>query len=115
MNIVSAAQLPALQTVAGLNIPAGGFVGLRPENVILHPAGQGLLQGKVDLVEALGAETLIYVTTSQGAPLVARQNERTPLRTGDAVGVQIDTDTAHVFDANGRITRTGQTHETPTH
>jgi multiple sugar transport system ATP-binding protein len=115
MNIVSAAQMPALATTAGMSIPAGGFVGLRPENVMLHPAGQGLLQGKVDLVEALGAETLIYVTTSEGAQLVSRQNERTPLHSGDAVSIQIDTDTAHVFDANGRITRTGQTHEIPTH
>jgi multiple sugar transport system ATP-binding protein len=115
MNIVSAKQMPALQTTVGLNVPVDGFVGLRPENVVLHPEGQGLLQGKVDLVEALGAETLIYITTSQGAPLVARQNERTPLRAGDAVSVQIDTDTAHVFDANGRITRTGKTHETATH
>lgn len=115
MNIVSAKQMPSLQTTAGLSMPADGFVGLRPENVILHPADLGVLQGKVDLVEALGAETLIYVTTTQGAQLVSRQNERTPLRTGDAVGIQIDTDAAHVFDANGRITRTGQTHETPTH
>jgi multiple sugar transport system ATP-binding protein len=115
MNIVSAARMPALQSTAGLTLPEGGFVGLRPENVFLHPPGAGLLQGKVDLVEALGAETLIYVTTTQGAQLVSRQNERTPLRAGDAVDVQIDTEAAHVFDANGRITRTGKTHETPTH
>ncbi|MHB1199005.1 MAG: ABC transporter ATP-binding protein [Polaromonas sp.] len=115
MNVVAAAQLPALERVCGLPIPPGGFVGLRPENVTLHPADQGLLKGTVDLVEALGAETLIYITTSQGAQLVSRQNERTPLRAGDAVGVQIDADAAHVFDAQGRITRTGQTHKTPTH
>ena len=115
MNIVPAHQLPALPASAGLPLAEGGFVGLRPENVTLHPPGQGLLQGTVDLVEALGAETLIYVTTAQGAQLVSRQNERTPLRSGDAVGIQIDTEAAHVFDASGRITRTGQTHETPTH
>jgi len=115
MNVVAAAQLPALEAVCNLPIPAGGFVGLRPENVTLHPAGQGLLDGKVDLVEALGAETLIYVTTVQGAPLISRQTERTPLRVGETVGVQIDADAAHIFDAQGRIARTGQTHETPTH
>jgi multiple sugar transport system ATP-binding protein len=115
MNIVSATQLPALEAFCGLPIPAGGFVGLRPENVTLHPADQGLLRGTVDLVEALGAETLIYITTTQGAQLVSRQNERTPLRAGDAVGVRLDADAAHVFDEKGHITRTGQTHETPTH
>ncbi|TXT39885.1 MAG: ABC transporter-like protein [Comamonadaceae bacterium] len=115
MNVVAASQLPSLEMVCGLPIPAGGFVGLRPENVTLHPADQGLLKGRVDLVEALGAETLIYITTTQGAQLVSRQNERTPLRVGDAVGVQIDADAAHLFDAQGRITRTGQTHPTRTH
>ena len=115
MNIVSAKQMPALQTTVGLTLPEGGFVGLRPENVVLHPAGTGMLQGTVDLVEALGAETLIYVTTTQGAQLVSRQNERTALHAGDSVGIQIDLEAAHVFDANGRVTRTGQTHETPTH
>jgi multiple sugar transport system ATP-binding protein len=115
MNVIAATNLPALEAVCGLPVPAGGFVGLRPENVMLHPPGQGMLQGSVDLVEALGAETLIYVTTNQGAQLVSRQTERTPLRAGDKVGVQIDGEAAHLFDAQGRITRTGVTHETLTH
>ncbi len=115
MNVVDATKLPALEAVYGLPIPVGGYVGLRPENVTLHPPGQGLVQAQVDLIEALGAETLIYVTTNQGAQLIARQTERTPLHVGAAVGVQIDAAAAHIFDSNGRITRTGQTHETPTH
>lgn len=77
--------------------------------MLLHPPGRGLLQGTVELVEALGAETLIYVSTTQGAQLVSRQNERTTLRAGEQVGVQIDVAAAHLFDAQGRITRTGQT------
>jgi multiple sugar transport system ATP-binding protein len=109
MNVVAVADLPAVDAVGGLLVPAGGFVGLRPENVLLHPPGQGTLQGTVELVEALGAETLIYVSTTQGAQLVSRQNERTTLRAGEHVGVQIDVAAAHLFDAQGRITRTGQT------
>ena len=115
MNIVPVDQVPTLCAAAGLPVVTGGCIGLRPENVTMHPSGQGQLQGQVDLIEALGAETLIYVTTTEGAALVARQEERTPLRAGDAVGIQVDIDAAHVFDANGRITRTGQTHETATH
>ncbi|MEO8121562.1 MAG: ABC transporter ATP-binding protein [Rhodoferax sp.] len=115
MNVVAAADVAALETIYGLSVPPGGFVGLRPEYVTLHPAGQGLLQGTVDLVEALGAETLIYITTAQGAQLVSRLNERTPLRAGDRVGVQIDADTAHLFDAQGRITRTGQARDAVAH
>jgi multiple sugar transport system ATP-binding protein len=54
-------------------------------------------------VEALGAETLIYVTTSTGAQLVARQNDRTTVHAGDAVSLDIDTSLAHWFDAKGRV------------
>jgi len=114
MNVVPAAQIPALEAILGQSLQAGGFVGLRPESLRLEPAQGALLQGTVELVEALGAETLIYVTTAQGAQLVARQNERTPLRAGDRVGIQIDTAAAHLFDAQGRITRTGQTQAAPT-
>ncbi len=59
--------------------------------------------GQVDLVEALGAETLIYVGTPGGAQLVARQSERTSLRAGDAVSLEIDASEAHWFDPNGRV------------
>ena len=115
MNMVAPAQLPELQAVCGLPIPAGGTVGLRPENITLCPAGQGMVQGTVDLVEVLGAETLIYVSTTQGAQLVARMSERCALHAGHAIGVQIDAAAAHLFDAQGRITRTGQSRQTLTH
>ena len=105
MNIVAVDKLPQVESVLGLPVPAGGFVGLRPENVALKPAGQGAVQGTVELVEALGAETLIYVATAGGAQLVSRQNTRTALHAGDAVGVAIDADAAHLFDAQGHVTR----------
>ena len=107
MNVLSADKLPQLQAVLGLPVPAGGFVGLRPENVLVQPAGQGQVQGTVELVEALGAETLIYVALASGGQLVARQHQRTALHAGTAVGLAIDADAAHLFDAAGRLARQG--------
>ena len=104
MNLLAASQLPGLP---GLPVPAGGFVGLRPEHLHLQAAGQGMLQGQVALVEALGAETLVYVALPGGAQWVARQSQRTRLQIGQAVGLSIDADAAHLFDASGRVTRTG--------
>ena len=103
MNVATLAQMPAVvqqQAPAG---SAGGSIGLRPESVTLQPAGQGLVDGRVELLEALGAETLIYVSTPGGAQLVARQNTRSPLHAGDAVGVSIELDQAHWFDPQGRV------------
>ena len=104
MNVLPADALPAL---AGWPVAAGGFIGMRPENVLLQPAGQGMVQGRVELVEALGAETLVYVALASGAQLVARQNTRTSLQAGQAVGLGLDADAAHLFDAAGKLTRQG--------
>ena len=105
MNVVEGRHLPQ---VAG--VPAGGFVGLRPEDVTLQPAaqaGSGGLPGTVELVESLGAETLIYVTVDSGAQLVSRQPVRSGLRNGDRVGVFVEAANAHRFDAQGRAARAG--------
>ena len=107
MNVLPAAQLPPLAANGGVPLPAGGFVGLRPEDIRLRTAGQGELQGTVELVEALGAETLIHVATSTGARIVARQNHRTSLHPGNPVGLSIDGDAAHLFDDQGRLVRPG--------
>ena len=103
MNVISAAKIPSFGKDADLKIPDGWFVGLRPENVKLVAESAGHFRAKVELIEALGAETLIYVSTEQGAQLVARQTERTGLSVGAHIGVQIDTKSAHFFDALGRI------------
>jgi multiple sugar transport system ATP-binding protein len=103
MNVLAASELPPLGGLGA--VPDGGYVGLRPESLALQPAGSGHVQGTVELVEALGAETLIYVNTGARSPLVARQNVRTALHAGDRVGIAIDASAAHVFDAQGRIAR----------
>jgi multiple sugar transport system ATP-binding protein len=103
MNVVPLQQTPALvqqQAPAGA---VGGAIGLRPENIAVRASGHTPVTGQVDLVEALGAETLIYVTTPNGAQFVARQNERTSLHAGDAVSLDIDASQAHWFDTAGRI------------
>ena len=54
---------------------------------------------------ALGADTLIHTAVASGAPLVSRQAERTALRVGDAVSVEIDPNALHFFDKQGRVLR----------
>jgi multiple sugar transport system ATP-binding protein len=115
MNIVAAKDLPQLVQKTGLPVACDGFIGVRPEHIALCPPGQGMLEGTVDLVEALGAETLVYVSTGNGVQCVARQVERTKLTVGSPIGLQIDLDAAHMFDAQGHITRTGAARETRTH
>jgi multiple sugar transport system ATP-binding protein len=106
MNIVDTAALPALRDAAGAGDAPDGFIGVRPENVIVRPAGSGQLAGQVELVESLGADTLIYATiggvgVSRPVQIVARQNERTHLGPGDQVGLDIAPASFHLFDRQG--------------
>jgi len=109
MNIVDSAALPALRDAAGVTGPADGFIGVRPESVLVRPAGRGRLAGRVELVESLGADTLIYANVSaepaneRPVQLVARQNERTELLPGDAVGLDIVPASFHLFDRQGQL------------
>ena len=111
MNLVDTAALPGLLAAAGVSGGADGFIGIRPENVVVRQAGAGQLRGRVELVESLGADTLIYADVDAGVgagagqppvQLVARQNERTDLRVGDAVGLDIVPASFHLFDREGR-------------
>ncbi|MFZ9338149.1 MAG: ABC transporter ATP-binding protein [Limnohabitans sp.] len=101
MNLWPSHQLPAGVIQHGPPAAQQGALGLRAEHVSVTAVGQGQLSGTVELVEALGAETLIYVNSDLGQLLVARQNERSELRPGQPVSVQLDLSRAHWFDAKG--------------
>ena len=103
MNMVAGDDLAQFQAALHTPVPAGGYLGVRPESLTLTAGGAGHVQGKVELVEALGAETLIYVSTSHGTQLVARQNVKSELNVGDSVGIDIDAKATHLFDAQGHV------------
>ena len=106
MNVIDTTALPALRDVVGAAHAPDGFIGVRPEKVMVRAAGSGRLEGRVELVESLGADTLIYSKVGghgnqAGVQLVARQNERTTLRPGDNVGLDIAPASFHLFDRQG--------------
>jgi sn-glycerol 3-phosphate transport system ATP-binding protein len=71
------------------------LAGIRPEH--LEQAADGPLSVAVDLVEALGADTLVY-THLGGTALVARLPGATPVRQGDRLTLRIAPDSLHLFD-----------------
>ena len=104
MNMVAANAIPSFSAATGGKLPADGFLGVRPEGLRVHPK-QGApvsdVLGRVELIEALGADTLIHVDVA-GVPLIARQNDRTPLQAGDDVAVELDPSVLHLFNREGR-------------
>ena len=99
MNVVDRAELPP----ASVTVSNAAFVGIRPEDLRLTAAGQGQIAAQVELVEALGAETLVYLHTPRGAQIVLRQNARTTLVAGDSVGVDVELGHLHWFDEGGKL------------
>jgi len=101
MNMMDARAIPSFSALTGGRLPSDGFLGVRPEALRVH-ANQGAgAPARVELIEALGSDTLIHVDVS-GVTLVARQNDRTALRAGDAVSVELDPSVLHFFNKEGR-------------
>jgi multiple sugar transport system ATP-binding protein len=101
MNMVPASAIPTFSQQTGGKLPIDGVLGVRPEGLRVHRGSGFGVPGTVDLVEALGSDTLIHVDVA-GIPLISRQNERTSLRVGDAVGVELDPSVLHLFGQDGR-------------
>jgi len=82
-------------------------VGLRPESVRLVGASspEARLSGRVCTVESLGPERLVYVEADledARAPLTVRvPGNVDPPRVGERVGMVVDMDEAHLFEAAG--------------
>lgn len=76
-------------------------IGVRPEHLSIVPAGVGQLRGTVELIEALGNETLIHVNLGS-AIIVVRQYERTTSQVAEDVGIQFDASQLHRFDKDGK-------------
>ncbi len=79
-----------------------GFqLGLRPECVTIAPMPEAPVKAEAVLVERLGDRTLVYAKLSDGAEIIAVDRGDSAIRMGDAVGLQIDGHTAHLFDSDG--------------
>jgi len=78
------------------------WLGLRPETLRLVDAGtsaaHGRLRGTAELVEPLGAETILNVAIGEESRIVARINGHARLRAGDQVELALDPENLHVFD-----------------
>ena len=74
------------------------YLGVRPEHVAVCGADQGVGNAQVQVVEPLGAETLVHLDAgAQG--LIARLPGLVEVRAGDQVGFRLDQHHLHLFDA----------------
>ena len=79
--------------------------GVRPEHITLVPAGQGQIQGVVDVLEYLGADTFVILSCGEAGQITVRVNGSATHQPGDAVGLTFDSKAIHAFGNDGLAIR----------
>jgi multiple sugar transport system ATP-binding protein len=76
--------------------------GVRPEHIaIRNDGGAPLGTVRVDLVEQLGGQTMLYATTPDNQPLTIAIDGQQAIAPGATVSAYADPARYHVFGANG--------------
>ena len=76
-------------------------VGIRPEHIQLVKPGKGQCDGKVDVLEYLGADTFVIVDGGALGQITVRLSGDADLKPGAPVGLDFDAGQTHFFDAEG--------------
>ena len=96
MNVMPAAL------VSGLEIPAtAAQIGIRPEHATITEAGNGNLEGVIDVLEYLGADTYIVLDCAEAGQLTVRMAGDCDLKPGAKVNVAFDQTRTHFFNEAG--------------
>jgi len=108
MNFLAAKADGSGLKVAGNTIalprPVAGAttLGVRPEHItIADGGGIKLADVRVDLVENLGGQTVVYATTADGQPINIVLEGQRLVALGSTVATYIDASRIHLFNADG--------------
>ena len=80
--------------------------GVRPEHLSVAAESEQDFRGRVEIVEELGAESLIYLQTDfSSAPVTMRIAPELDIHSGEVIPVRVGRSRFHLFDATGSILR----------
>src|ERR1700733_6365640 len=81
-------------------------IGIRPRAFIPDGAGGAdTIAGRAELIEPMGAETLIHARTPLGSDLRVVVPREIKVKSGDALSLRTDARETHVFDGSGMAVR----------
>ena len=114
INFLNGELCDGAASIAGRRLahpPAGGSgpvtLGVRPEDVILAPPGEGVADGIIDFTEPCGGVVIAFVALDNGAGLLRRREHvaasvdvHQPLTQGARVGVRFRSERINLFDAS---------------
>jgi multiple sugar transport system ATP-binding protein len=100
-------QLPDAGTIAvpvsteGVRVGDKVTLGIRPDHVKV--SGEGHLSGRIELVEELGENHLLYVDIGKGRRLTVREPGDARHATGQEVGLFLAQEFCHLFKPSGEV------------
>ncbi|MCM2293133.1 ABC transporter ATP-binding protein [Allorhizobium sp. BGMRC 0089] len=87
--------------ITGLTAGQTVSFGARPEHLKVKGPGVSLGKARVDLVEHLGGQTILYVSMADGQSLAMVLEDQQPVKSGEMVEVLIDPARCYLFDDKG--------------
>ncbi len=114
MNFVKVELQPGAALQAGeVGLAPGGRlrqhgeateIGIRPEHLVLAGPEDGDFPATVEIVEKLGAESLVYLQTAMSdTPLTMRVSPEHRPQVGDRIHARLNRDHLHMFDRSGGV------------
>jgi len=86
----------------GIEVPvATTQLGIRPEHLTLTQSGDGQCDGRIEIVEYLGADTYVVVDCGPVGTVSVRISGESGLKSGDTVGLVLDAGKIVFFNAAG--------------
>jgi multiple sugar transport system ATP-binding protein len=76
-------------------------IGIRPQHIRLADDGGPGVTVRIELVEALGSETVLHSRTADAAPLLAVLSGQHSLSSGETARLAFDAKDVHLFDETG--------------
>ncbi|WP_420326157.1 ABC transporter ATP-binding protein [Mameliella sp.] len=77
-------------------------VGIRPEHIRIGAEGEGMMDGTVDVLEYLGADTFLIVDCGPLGRVTVRTDGDTSVTEGDRIGLVAPPERLHFFDADDK-------------
>jgi multiple sugar transport system ATP-binding protein len=93
MNVIPVSAVPSINLP-----PEVTSLGIRSEHITLVGEGAGQLQGTVDVLEYLGADTFLIMACGEAEHVTVRVNGDVDLKPGDKAGLEFLPEKLHGFD-----------------
>ncbi|MEM9425714.1 MAG: sn-glycerol-3-phosphate ABC transporter ATP-binding protein UgpC [Pseudomonadota bacterium] len=103
-EFIGSPKMNILDVTEALRLPedkGAAKVGVRPEHLEIGSIGEGIVDGTIDVLEYLGADTFLIVDTAEAGRVTVRTDGDTALKEGEKIGLVAPPERLHFFGADG--------------